>query len=303
MSRPWQKTPRLDPKSVKLFPMQSPLFLRALSRRLLRLVLRLTVAALVLIALLYCGLRAYTVYLTHRAVALLDEATRIQVGATEDSILPLVARYGAVKWIPESPVSCDDTVNKSACADHNAHLPDYAYEVDLAPFNVMSGGSQQTGPIRRALAVLMIRTSSSFRDPLSLRDWLTEVQICIRAGRVETVRAELYVEGSTRWLGNGWELSAGMHNLYLPQKTYAIDGSFLTFPGNGGAATEHYLTPAATREQFESAHSFNTRCLAGLIPCRCLADLSPRAFEYMSQHPEVGSTITTPDDCPSPHNP
>jgi GR25 family glycosyltransferase involved in LPS biosynthesis len=40
---------------------------RALNRELLHLARRLAVAALTLIVLLYCGLRAYTVYLTHYA--------------------------------------------------------------------------------------------------------------------------------------------------------------------------------------------------------------------------------------------
>ena len=96
------------PKSVKLIPVPFPALLRALYPRLLRLALRFTIAALVFIAILYCSLRAYTGYLAHRAVSLLAEAARIQVGATEDSILPLVARYGGVKWVPETPVPIDD---------------------------------------------------------------------------------------------------------------------------------------------------------------------------------------------------
>jgi hypothetical protein len=146
----------------------------------------------------------------------------------------------------------------------------------------------------------MFETPSSWRDPMSLRDWLTEVQICIHSGRVVKVYSSVFVEGSTRWLGNTWQLSAEMPDLDMRSKVYAISGTFLTFPGNGGAGTEHYLTPAATPEQFQSAQSFNTHCLTGLTPCRCLSDLTPRAFLYMSQHPEAGSTIGT-DDCPNPH--
>jgi hypothetical protein len=101
-------------------------------------------------------------------------------------------------------------VNKPACEYRNAHLPDYAYEADLAPFNVFSGLHRRPRGIHLALAYLMFRTSSSLRDPLSLRDWIVSVQIRIRAGRVETVGAELYLEGRTRWLGNAWTLSEDM---------------------------------------------------------------------------------------------
>jgi len=284
--------------------MPPPANLRALSRRLLRFALRLAVAALLCIALLYCGLRAYTLYLTHRAISLLDEAARIQIGATEDSIRPFVSRHGFVKWNQYSPVSCDDAVNKADCAFHNAHLPDYAWEVDLSPFNVFSAPDRPGGRLHRAMTALMIETPSSWRDPLSLRDSIVFVQVSIRAQHVDTVYTGLYVEGRTRWLGNNWQLAADIpdREYDMRLKAYGISGTFLTFPGNGGAGTEHYLTPAATPEQVQVAHSFNARCLTGLIPCRCLSDLSPQAFQYMGRHPEVGSTIMT-DDCPNPHTP
>jgi hypothetical protein len=277
-------------------------FCSSLYHRLLRLAFGLTMAALVLIALLYCGLRAYTGYLAHRAFSLLDEAARIQVGATEGSILPFVARYGCVKWIPESPIPTDDCPIKANCEYHNAHLPDYAYGIGLSPFNVFSAPDRQTGRLHRALVALMIQTPSSWRDPFSLRDWEVFTDVRIRAGHVEAVNSGLYVEGRTRWLGNTWELSADMNHPEWRSKAYVIVGTFLTFPGNGGAGTMHFLTPAATPEQFQVARSFNTRCLTGIIPCRCLSDLSPLAFQYLGRHPEAGSTITT-DDCPSPHNP
>ncbi|MGA9669950.1 MAG: hypothetical protein WBQ94_12120, partial [Terracidiphilus sp.] len=94
-----------------------------------------------------------------------------------------------------------------------------------------------------------------------------------------------------------WNLSTEMPDLSMRSKAYAIDGTFLTFPGNGGAGTVHNLTPAATPEQIESAQSFNTRCITGLLPCRCLSDLTPLAFQYLSRHTDAGSSIET-DDCP-----
>ena len=281
-------------------PLQSRL--RAVYHGLLCLTLRLTMALLVLMALLYCGLRAYTVYITSRAVSLLDDATHIQIGATEESILPFVSRYGGRRWTSPVPEDTGDCPNKADCEYYNAHIPDYAYGVGISPFNVMSAPERQTGGLHRALAALMIQTPSSWRDPFSLRDWEVFADIHIRAGHVQKVFSGLYVEGRTRWLGNTWELSADQPHLDMQSKDYAISGTFLTFPGNGGAGTEHYLTPAATPEQVRAAHSFNVRCLSGFIPCRCLVDLSPRAFQYMNQHPEVGDTITTPG-CPSSHGP
>lgn len=68
--------------------------------RVFHLAVRLAIAAFVFILLVYCGLRIYITDIAHRSVALLDEAARIQIGASEDSILPLVARYGGIKWTP-----------------------------------------------------------------------------------------------------------------------------------------------------------------------------------------------------------
>ena len=40
-----------------------------------------------------------------------------------------------------------------------------------------------------------------------------------------------------------------MLHLNMRPKTYAVSGTFLTFPGNGDADTVHHLTPADTPEQ------------------------------------------------------
>ena len=264
--------------------------------------LRLAGATLFLIALLYCGLRAYTGYFAHRAASLLDEAARVKVGATEASILPLVARYGAVKWKPYSPIPTDDCADKAGCEYYNAHLPNYAYDVDFAPFNVLSEPDRQTGRLRRAITALMIETPSSWRDPFSLRDWLIEVQICISSGRVEKVDGSLFVEGRTRWLSNTWELSKDMRGREMGSKTYEVSGTALTFPGNGGGGIIQSLTPTATDEQLQAAHSFNARCLTGIVPCRRLCDLNPRAFQYLNEHPEVGNIVAS-DDCLISKNP
>jgi hypothetical protein len=233
---------------------------------------------------------------------LLDEAARIPIGASEDSILPLVARYGGTKSTPPPPTPTDDCFDKAACEYQNAHRPDYSYGFALSPFDVMYSPKDQTGHVHRLLSILMIRTPSALRDPISMRDWLVGVEISIRGGRVVAVGGYLYVEGRNRWLGNTWTLSAEMPDLDMRSKAYAIDGTFLTFPGNGGAGTIHYLTPAANPEEFKSAQSFNTRCITGLVPCSCLSDLTPLAFQYLSLHPDVGSSIET-DDCPYRLNP
>jgi hypothetical protein len=252
--------------------------------------------------LIYCGLRLYMVNLSHRSISLLDESARIPIGADEGSVLPLVARYAGVKWTLPPPGPVEDCVDKAECEYQNAHRPDYQYSIALSPFSVMSFPKTQTGGVRHFLSVLMVGTPSAWRDPFSLRDWLVDVEVSIRARRVVAVDSYLYVEGRNRWLGNTWRLSAEMPSRDMRSRAYAIDGTFLTFPGNGGAGTVQYLTPAATPEQFKSAQSFNTRCIMALVPCRCLSDLTPLSFQYLSRHPDVGSSIET-DDCAYRLNP
>lgn len=260
---------------------------------------RLTIASLAMLLLLYCGLRIYTSYIAQQSITLLDKAARVQIGESEDSVLSLVSQYSGIKWTPPPPGPVDDCVDEADCEYENAHRPDYNYEIALSPFKILPSTPTQARPtgIHYLLTFLMIRIPSEWRDPFSLRDTWTEVVISIRARRVVSVSGYLYVEGKNRWLGNSWTLSAEMPHLDVRSKDYVIDGTFLTFPGHGGAGTVHYLAPAATPEQFKSAQSFNTHCITGLVPCRCLSDLTPLAFQYLSRHPDVGSSIET-DDCP-----
>lgn len=272
--------------------------------RVSQIALRFAIAASGVALLIYCGLRVYTIDLGHRSTILLGEAAQIQIGTSEDSILPIVTRYKGLKWTPPRPGPVDDCVDKAACEYENEHRPDYQYGIALSPFNVLPSTltEAQPGRIHRLLTYLMIRTPSEWRDPLSMRDTWTVVDISIRARRVVAVRGDLYVKGRHRWLGNSWRLSAELPDLDMRSQSYRIDGTFLTFPGNGGAGTLQYLTPAATPEQFKSAQSINTGCITGLFPCRCLSDLTPLAFQYLSRHPEVGSSVQT-DDCPYRLNP
>jgi hypothetical protein len=275
---------------------------RMFNNGLLRFALRFAVAAFVLMIVLFCGFRAYTVYLTHRAVLPLDEATRIQIGANEGAILPFVARYGFVKQAqsPAEP-SGNCPVPPGICLDlspqsreeleyRHAHRPDYTYEVDLSPFDAFSALHQRPRGVHLALAYLMFRTPIFLRNLLSLRDWRAFAYVRIRGGRVEGVSSGLWVEGSTRWLGHSWHLLGEMFPPSLPQKTYRAEEGWLEL-NTTGDSTDQSITPAATAEQFKAARTINTNCLTGLIPCSSLHDLSPRAFEYKKLHPESDSNL------------
>jgi len=269
--------------------MPSAAILRMFNIGLLRFALRFAVAAFVLIIVLFCGFRAYTVYLTHRAVLLLDEATRIQNGfvkQAQSSAEPSDHCPGPPNGIcfELSPQSREELEY------WNAHRPDYTYEVDLSPFDAFSALHQRPRGVHLALAYLMFRTPIFLRNLLSLRDWRAFAYVSIRGRRVEGVSSGLWVEGSTGWLGHSWHLLGEMFPPSLPQKSYSAEEGWLELNTTGNS-TDQSITPAATVEQFKAARSINTNCLTDLLPCSSLHDLSPRAFEYKKMHPESDSNL------------
>ncbi len=182
----------------------------------------MAIAAIVLVLILCCGLRIYAAHMANRAFTLLDEASRIAVGSTEDSVLPLVARYGGVKRIDEPSIQIDNCSNGADCDYQNAHKPDFSYEFEMSPYHIFELKDQLKG-LHRIVALLMVRTSSLWRGPLSMRLWLIYVNIPIKAGRVDRVNGGVYVEGRTRWLANTWHVHAEMPPEWQP-RTYAVDG-------------------------------------------------------------------------------
>jgi len=114
---------------------------------------RVGIATLVFVALLYSGLRIYSVYCTHRVVSLMEKAARIQIGAGEESIRPLLERFNGVKLQPEPRLSVDDCPDKAECAYQNAQIPDYTYEFDLSPFQVFPRHELKMVTSRRGWAI------------------------------------------------------------------------------------------------------------------------------------------------------
>lgn len=273
--------------------------LGALLNRLRRLGLRVGLAVLAGLVLLSCGLRMYSVQLAHREVALLAEAAGIRIGASEASVLPMVRRYGGKKWMPDPPLTIADCPVKGECEDENARRPDYAYNLDLSPLHAFPESYSPKDLLRRAISYWMYEVPRSWREPFFLRDSIVDVSIGIRAGQVISVHAGLFVEGRTRWLGDSWNVATEMPRHDLSTGPYRVGGSALTFPLGGGGGIDHSLMPSATEDQFRAAQSFHSGCISGLFPCRCLQELVPKAFEYLGEHPEVGSVISE-DGCPGP---
>src|ERR1035441_2913499 len=95
---------------------------------------RLIVAVLALTASVYGSLWAYIECAAHRAKSMLVAASRIRVGDTEASVLPLVERFGGYKWTPEQLSPREQWIDKDEYDYQKTLLSDYKYELGISPF-------------------------------------------------------------------------------------------------------------------------------------------------------------------------
>jgi hypothetical protein len=222
----------------------------------------LVLLALALLFVACCGVHFYSRYKMKQALSLLTEATAIKVGDNEETVLPLIARYGGTKIYPESAQA--DSAGDS-------------YEIKLSPFQVFSNG-------HGAMAYVMAYVPNYLRGFLGLRNWLVTVGVRVQKGRVKSVNGDVFVEGGSRWLGNSWHKSPGVDEA---SSAYSVEMSSLNIARNGGSGLDESFPPAATHEQERISYEFNRSCLTGFIPCSTLCDFKPNLFRYLKEHPEV----------------
>jgi len=200
--------------------------------------LRFVAVALVVVVAFWASLRAFTEYKAHRAKSLLAEASRIQIGDTESSVLALIGRYGGFKWTPEpEPLPPRDQWIDKDEYDYqyeyrNDLQSDYKYELGISPFGttVAAPKDRWTETLRSVRESVPVR----LRPLLGLRDWGTEVEVSIRRGHVQSVAAMTLVEGRSQWLGHRWELAERMPRSHMPSRAYAIGAANLTMAEGAG---------------------------------------------------------------------
>ena len=262
-----------------------------------RLGLRFVIAALVLAATLYGSLRAYVEYEAHRATSMLAEASRVQIGATEASVLQLIRRYGGYKWTPE-PLSPRENWTDLHEYDYQKNLlSDYEYVLEVKPFGFLTVAAAQTGrkgQFDDAARAAKNAVPSTLRPILGMRDWFAGVQLSIRGGRVQRVSATVLVKGRSEWIGHEWVFANAMPHSDMQSKDFAIDSAILEMADSGGTEIQNYLTPRASDEEFRTSRRLNTRCLTSVVGCNGLCDLAPRALQYLKQHPGAAWGIVPP---------
>src|SRR5271165_3368657 len=161
-----------------------------------RLWFKLFVAVIAVTAIVCLLPRIYVAYKVHRATSLLAEASRVQIGATEASILPLIKRYGGYKFTlpPLSPK--DDWTDLEEYEYQKNLLSDYDYMLEIAPYGFVTNAAFLTGhdgQLNRASWAVRHAVPEQLRPILAMRNWLTSVELKIRGGRVQSVSAWVLV--------------------------------------------------------------------------------------------------------------
>ncbi len=247
----------------------------------------LTVAAL-------CSMWAYAGYEAHRASVMLTEVSQVRLGDSESSVIPLVQRYGGFKWTPDPLPLKEDWLDKDEFDYQQNRVSDYRHALQISPF-----GTYSVRASRLVQAMRKVRSAvpERLRPMLGMRDWFVDGELSVRGGRVQSVLAVTIFAGRSEWLGQSWELSKGMPQHDMRQRSSAIGSGALTMGVGGGATIDNFFKPEASEEEAEAARQFNTGCLTSIKGCSGFRDVAPHALEYLKQHPNTAWNIIPPT-CP-----
>jgi hypothetical protein len=246
---------------------------------------------LLLVGISYGSLWVYAEYEAHRAKSMFTELSRVRIGDTEASILPLTARYGGFKWTPEPLSPREQWIDKEEYDYQVIRQSDYKYELGLSPFGTTIAHSPRlANALRAAREVIPER----LRPLLGLRDWGITAELSIRGGAVYAVSAMTLFEGRCEWLGHKWELANDMPRFGMPARAYALGATHLTIAPSGGEMITNFYTPRASDEEVATAHTFNSKCLTSVRGCDGLCDAAPRPLAYLRQHPDAVWNIIPP---------
>jgi len=263
--------------------------------RLLHFGSRLVVAMLATIVVAIVFVRVYVEYEIHRATSMLAEASRVQIGAPETAVLPLVKQYSGFKWAPDSLGPREDWIDKDEYDYQKELVSDYRYDLEVSPFGLipsdMRWGQHR---ITQAIRAAINHTPVHLRAVLGMRDWGTGVGLTIRGSRVQSVSAMVLVEGRPRWLGHEWKLVNAMPQRRMHTKAFIVESGFLEMANNGGSLTQNIFTPRALDEEVQVSRKFNAACLTSLRGCDGFCDFVPLTLEYLEQHPEAAGNFIPP---------
>jgi hypothetical protein len=166
----------------------------AMSRKGL-LALRMMSLTLLIIATVWVAMWLYAAYQVNCARLMIAEASLVQIGDSEISVLPLVRRYGGFTWTPEPLAPKDNWIDKDEYDYQQNRVSDYDHVLEVSPF-----GTTNLRTIRRLTKVLQqIRAAVPvrLRPLLGMRDWGVTIDLEIRGDRVQSVSTTTVAEGKS----------------------------------------------------------------------------------------------------------
>jgi len=225
------------------------------------------VASLVLTLLvaLYGCARIWFIREAGRAAVLLQELSAVQIGQSEESLLPLIRRYGGF---------------------HPNYLPD-SYSLGIDPLH-------STRPFTRWVKVdeaieWLTSIRADTRRILGLRVWSVGGMLRITRGTVSSVSGGIMVEGENEWLTAEWFYSAEIPAEELQvwnqgeRTNFLAHWTHLHLGLETGEGLSSNITSTATPEELQAARSINIDCLTSLRGCHSLCELLPGAAQYFRE--------------------
>jgi len=258
--------------------------------------LRLAILALVLAIATWGSLWIYVYCEAHRAMSMIADAARVQVGDSEASIRPLVKRYGGFLRTAE-PLPPREEAQDKREYDYRKNLwCERQYALQVSPFGLLTLDSDTGRPRRITWAMwdAVRAVSVRWRAPIAMRVWGADIDVAIRGGRVQWISAMVLVEGRTEWIGHISTFTRAMPRRVLQGLPFVSSSGSLSMGNGGGTVIETSFTQEASAEQIRVARAFSAGCLTSIRGCDGFCDLVPCAIEYLKRHSEVPPGIDLP---------
>jgi len=247
-------------------------------KRRLGVAARLLVVAVGILFLCYVTPRLLLAYQIHRASKMLAKVQRVNVGDSEDSIRPLLKRYGGYRW----------DVQLGA-------LEDFNYVLEVNPWRFPTVSNYKSGGREHPIGVGM---NARLRRAMGLRQWLVTSEIAVKKQQIVAVQADVFVEGKIMWLGTSWRLSekprefkrdptADYVQWPLPPNLHFVSPAFLEMGTGGGTSWDFWFKPPSPAVQRRVANRWNFGCLDSFRGCDSLCDLLPEAARFFNEHSDL----------------
>ena len=247
-------------------------------RRRLGTVVRLLAVAVGVLLLCHVTARLLLAHQIHRASQMLTKVQEVNIGDSEDSIKPLLKRFGGYRW--------DAQLGALEDFDYVLEINTWRYPT---VFTYKSSGREH--PIGIGL-------NAGFRRAIGLRHWLVISEIAIKNHQVVAIDTEMLLEGKTMWLGTSSRLSERPREFerdptvdYLqwpvePNRDFVTPG-FLEMGNGGGAFWAFWTNPSLPIVQRQVPNRWDFGCLDSFRGCDNLCDLLPEAVRFFNEHREL----------------